>query len=71
MAASLIAGGKGVKSSLREAVRVLRSGGEFWMMVAKGLWLRVATGPLLLHRGMRGPEQGRQPATLYFLGLEL
>ena len=75
---------EGVKSALSEAGRVLRPGGEFLLMViSKDLWLRVALGPLLLHSGMRGPEgwtsllreagfqlveQGRQPATLYFLG---
>ena len=77
----------GVKSALSEAERALRPGGEFLLMViSKDLWLRVALGPLLLHSGMRGPEgwtsllreagfqlveQGRQPATLYFLGRKL
>ena len=78
---------EGVKSALSEAGRVLRPGGEFLLMViSKDLWLQVALGPLLLHSGMRGPEgwtsllqeagfqvveQGRQPATLYFLGRKL
>ena len=73
----------GVTTSLREASRVLRPGGEFLMMViTKDFWLNFAFGPLLVHTGTRSPaqwtnllydagfqvvEQGTRPGTLYIL----
>src|SRR4051812_504186 len=76
-------GRAGVLSTLKEAARVLRPGGEFLMLVlAKDSWLQFAWGPLLLHTrmpdqdqwaqylraaGFRIVEQGTRPATLYFL----
>lgn len=73
----------GVEISLQEALRVLKPGGDFLLMViAKDLWLKFTFGPLLLHSGARGAEwwtsrlqttgfqiaeQGMRPATLYFL----
>jgi len=73
----------GVPTSLSEASRVLKPGGEFLLMViAKDFWLKFAFGPLLLHSGTRSParwtgllqdagfqmvEQGTRPAPLYFL----
>ena len=76
-------GSTGIKSSLAEASRVLKPQGEFLMIVvAKDFWLKFTFGPLLMHAAMRTPdrwvellegagfqivEQGRRPATLYFL----
>jgi SAM-dependent methyltransferase len=73
----------GIDRSLREALRVLKPGGEFLLMViTKDFWLKFTFGPLLLHSGTRGAawwtsrlqetgfqmiEQGTRPATLYFL----
>ncbi len=73
----------GVTTSLSEASRVLKPGGEFLLMViTKDFWLKFAFGPLLLHSGTRSParwtsllqdagfqmvEQGTRPGTLYIM----
>jgi ubiquinone/menaquinone biosynthesis C-methylase UbiE len=75
---------EGITTSLAEASRVLKPGGEFLMMViTKDSWLKFTFGPLLLHSGTRGDlwwtsrlkeagfqvlEQGTRPATLYLPG---
>ena len=74
---------EGINTSLAEASRVLKPGGEFLMMViTKDFWLKFTFGPLLLHSGTRSDvwwtsrlqeagfqivEQGTRPATLYLL----
>jgi SAM-dependent methyltransferase len=74
---------EGITSSLAEASRVLKPGGEFLLMlIAKDFWLNYTFGPVLMHAGMRASsswgdrlrnagfdviEQGRRPATAYFL----
>lgn len=73
----------GITASLAEASRVLKPGGEFLLMlIGKDPWLYFTFGPLLVHSGTLPParwtnflqaagfqviEQGRRPATLYFL----
>jgi ubiquinone/menaquinone biosynthesis C-methylase UbiE len=74
---------KGVDSSLREALRVLKPQGDMLLtLVANDFWSSVAFGPLLLHGGLHKAdwwsdrlrengfqivEQGTKPITLYFL----
>lgn len=76
-------GRDGAKLALAEALRVLRPGGDFLLMlVANDGYTRFAYGPLLSHGGTRGRpwwreqitavgfdvlEEGTQPATQWFL----
>lgn len=73
----------GIGESLAEAVRVVKPGGDFLLMVVeKEPWVQFAFGPLLLHHGTRGAawwtnsvqkagfevlEEGTRPGTLYIL----
>ena len=76
-------GREGIDQALAEAARVLKSGGDFLVMViGKEPWVQFCFGPLLAHGGARGPEwwserirqagfqiseQGTRPATVYVL----
>jgi SAM-dependent methyltransferase len=76
-------GGDGATQALAEAARVLKPGGDFLLiLVANDGWTTFAFGPLLAHAGTRGPdwwrarvgeagfqtvEEGRLPATVFFL----
>lgn len=73
----------GTRQALGEAFRVLKPGGQFLLAVlTKDAYVNFAWGPVFLHSGLRGParwvqllrdagfeivEQGKRPATLYFL----
>lgn len=74
---------EGIRKSLKEAARVAKPGSDFLLMVVdKDLYLQLAFGPLMMHGGTRSAarwnellreagfaviEQGKQPATYYFL----
>jgi ubiquinone/menaquinone biosynthesis C-methylase UbiE len=74
---------EGIHQALAEAVRVLKPGGDFLLvLVANDRWVKFAFGPVLSHGGTRGSgwwgatvreagfqviEEGTSPATLYFL----
>ncbi len=76
-------GRDGRSKALSEAMRALKPGGQFLLMVIdKDVWFNLAWGPLMLHHGLPGHERwagflrdagfqitesGRHPATLYFL----
>jgi ubiquinone/menaquinone biosynthesis C-methylase UbiE len=76
-------GREGAKQALAEAIRVVKPGGEFLMiLIENDRWTKFAFGPLLSHGGTRGAswwrqqateagfqtvEEGTAPATLYFL----
>lgn len=78
---------QGIDQALGEASRVIKPGGDFLLMViANEPWVRFAFGPMLTHRGPRGPawwtarlqeakfkvlEEGTRPATLYLLAQRL
>jgi ubiquinone/menaquinone biosynthesis C-methylase UbiE len=69
--------------SLAEAVRVLKRGGDFLLMVIENdIWAQFVFGPLIAHGGTRGAawwtahvknagfqvlEQGTRPVTFYVL----
>lgn len=74
---------EGIDQALAEAARVVKPGGDFLLMlIAKEPWVQFTFGPLLAHRGPRGPawwtarlqeakfqvlEEGTRPGTLYLL----
>jgi SAM-dependent methyltransferase len=76
-------GSQGAEQALAEAHRVLKPGSEFLLiLVGRDAWTTLAFGPLLAHSGLRGAnwwrdksikagfssrEEGRTPATLFFL----
>jgi SAM-dependent methyltransferase len=76
-------GRNGARTALAEAHRVLKSGGDFLLiLVANDKWAKLAFGPLLSHGGTYGPdwwrdaavkagfdvrEEGARPVTTYFL----
>jgi SAM-dependent methyltransferase len=76
-------GRDGAKQALAEAIRVIKPGGDFLMiLIENDRWTKFAFGPLLSHGGTRGAswwrqratevgfqtvEEGTAPATLYFL----
>jgi len=76
-------GRDGAKQALSEAIRVLKPGGDFLLiLVENDRFTKFAFGPLLSHGGTRGAnwwraaaseagfqilEEGAAPATLYFL----
>ena len=78
---------QGINQSLAEAARVVKPGGDFLLIViAKEPWVQFTFGPLLMHRGTRGPawwtarvqeagfgvlEEGTRPLTLYLLARRL
>lgn len=77
----------GIDQALAEAARVVKPGGDFLLMlIAQEPWVRFTFGPLLTHRGPRGPEwwtarlteakfkvleDGTRPGTLYLLAQRL
>jgi ubiquinone/menaquinone biosynthesis C-methylase UbiE len=78
---------QGIDAALAEAARVVKPGGDFLLMlIAKEPWVQFTFGPLLSHRGPRGPawwtarlqdakfrvlEEGTRPGTLYLLAQRL
>jgi SAM-dependent methyltransferase len=78
---------QGIDQALAEAGRVVKPGGDFLLMlIAKEPWAQFTFGPLLTHRGPRGPawwttrleeakfkvlEDGTRPGTLYLLAQRL
>jgi SAM-dependent methyltransferase len=57
-------GREGAKQALAEAMRVLKPGGDFLLiLVGNDRWAKFAFGPMLSHGGARGPAWWRERAS--------